>query len=130
MARILVVDDDPDLRELAVMALQREGHAVTAAADAPAALAVLSYDAGFDALVLDVAMPTMTGVELLRRVRRDLDLHEVMVIMVTATTGDAAVESAFVAGADEYLTKPYSMRELARRVSALLARRAAHIDVR
>jgi DNA-binding response OmpR family regulator len=123
VATVLVVDDDPDLRDLAAIKLGRAGHAVITAEDGYQALAVADT-ARVDVVVMDVTMPGLSGVDVVRRLRAMPAMRPVPVIMVTARTGDAAVEEAFAAGADEYLTKPYRPAELADRVAALLARRA------
>lgn len=118
-ARILVVDDDADLRTLACQRLTVDGYTVVTAATGGEALDVLATGPA-DLILMDVTMPGMTGVETVAALRR---AHpRIPVLMVTAVTGDAAVESAFRAGADEYLYKPYSPREMSARVGALLAR--------
>lgn len=121
MADILVVDDDEDLREMAAMKLRMGGHRVTLAADGRQALQLAAAQR-FDAVILDVAMPGINGVDVLARLRTMPGYAGVPVIMCTAAAGDAATERAFAAGADEYLTKPFSPADMATRVGYLLAR--------
>ena len=130
MARILVVDDDDDLRAIAGYVLAKAKHDVVTACNARQALGLIHDGEDFDVVVLDVAMPEMTGVELLTRLRAMPGHEDDIVIMCTASTGDAAIERAFAAGADEYMIKPYSPKEMVQRVSALLARRDAAAGVR
>lgn len=121
MARILVVDDDPDILELVSLKLRTSGHHVTAVETGEAARDVLSQDSGLELLVVDHMMPGMTGVDLVRLMRAEGGT--IPVIMLTARSQERDLESAFTAGVDDYLTKPFSPRELALRVSALLHRR-------
>jgi DNA-binding response OmpR family regulator len=126
VARILVVEDDPDLQMLAQWGLEKSGHTVTVAGDGYAALqAVRDADDDFELFLLDVAMPNMTGVDLVSRLREDPATEHTPVVMLTASTGAKATERAFAAGADEYVTKPYRVKDMVARVDALLARHAA-----
>lgn len=120
MAHVLIAEDDPDLLEMARLTLQRAGHRVACARDgAEAVTAAQLADEPFDAFVLDVAMPNLTGVEVVRRLRALPAYERTPICMLTATLGDAALEAAFCAGADEYMTKPYRLRELAERIAVL-----------
>lgn len=123
MAHILLVEDDEDCAALAEYRLTKDGHRVSVATSGSAALLLLSAADPFDLALLDVQMPgDMDGVALLRRLRAHRFCAEMPVIMMTAQRRDADIERAFSAGADEYLTKPYSPRELSARVLALLTR--------
>jgi two-component system response regulator MtrA len=129
VGRILVAEDDEDLRELAYIGLSREGHQVVLAVDGQHAIDLVAASTDpFDAIVLDVAMPRMTGVEVVRRLRADPATERIPIVMLTAAIGDRPTEAAFAAGADEYVTKPYRLRELARRVTALVNRTRATVD--
>jgi DNA-binding response OmpR family regulator len=119
-ARILFVEDEPDLREALAAALAADGHAVEAVADGHAALDALG-SARHDLLLLDVALGAgPDGVEVCRRLRRvDTDLY---VMMLTARDGEADIVLALEAGADDYVTKPVGIAELRSRVRAALRR--------
>ncbi|MCT1385755.1 response regulator transcription factor [Brachybacterium sp. p3-SID1565] len=123
MAHILVVDDDPDIRELVSLKLRSSGHEVTPVASGEAARDTLldGSTAPVDLAVVDHMMPGMTGVDLLRLWRSEGST--LRVLMLTARSQERDLEAGFAAGADDYLTKPFSPRELAARVTALLARR-------
>jgi DNA-binding response OmpR family regulator len=118
--RILVVDDDADVRGLVRTLLERDGAIVREASDGREALRVL-YDVRPDLVVLDVAMPDLDGWETLERIR---DLSDVPVLMLTARDGELEKVRALRAGADDYVTKPFGRQELLARVGALLRRAA------
>ena len=118
MAHVLVVDDDPKIRDLLRLYLVREGHRVTPAGDGEAALAAARTEKP-DLVILDVMLPGMDGVEVCRRLR---DESGVPVILLTARTGDADKVIGLDAGADDYVVKPFSPRELMARVRAQLRR--------
>jgi two-component system, OmpR family, response regulator MprA len=118
-ARILVVDDEPALRQALSRALALEHHAVTPAHDASYALDLLAEES-YDAIVLDILMPGMDGVELCRQLRRGGD--RTPVLMLTARDGLDDRVAGLDAGADDYLPKPFALRELMARVRALLRR--------
>jgi two-component system OmpR family response regulator len=117
--RILVVDDDPHLRDVVVYTLEREGFAVTAAADGRAALAALEQDGAFDLVVLDVLMPELDGLEVCRRLRAR---SRVPVVFLSSRDEDVDKIVGLELGGDDYVTKPFSPRELAARVRAVLRR--------
>jgi DNA-binding response OmpR family regulator len=121
-ARILVVEDDGDLRETMAAALAADGHRVAVAADGRAALDALG-DEAHDVVLLDVALGAgPDGVEVCRRLRRaDAELY---VMMLTARDAEADVVLALEAGADDYVTKPVGIAELRSRVRAALRRTA------
>ncbi len=122
MARILVVDDDPAIREVLVAYLEREGHAVSVAEDGETALRKAEEA---DLVILDLMLPGLNGwrvAEILRG--RDPELP---ILMLTARGEEEERVRGFELGADDYVTKPFSPRELVARVRALL-RRAGHRD--
>ncbi|GHJ59918.1 hypothetical protein NOK12_24360 [Nocardioides sp. OK12] len=121
MARILVADDDVDIRELVEFKLSTLGHEITAVADGAAAVEACQA-ARPDLAVLDVMMPGVSGLEAIRAIRADPELADLPVILLTARAQESDVESGFDSGADDYITKPFSPRELAARVEALLSR--------
>ena len=117
-AKVLVVDDDPDIRELVRELLERAGYQVSSAADGRDGLRVL-YEMRPDLVLLDVSMPELDGWATLARIR---DLSEVPVIMLTARTGELEKVRGLKAGADDYVTKPFGRQELLARVEAILRR--------
>jgi two-component system response regulator MprA len=118
--RVLIVDDDPGVRIALARALEVDGYLVTQAEDGAQALAALA-GARADAVVLDVAMPGMSGLEVCARLR-DTG-NEVAVLMLTARDEIDDRVAGLDAGADDYLVKPYALRELKARLRALLRRR-------
>jgi CheY-like chemotaxis protein/MinD-like ATPase involved in chromosome partitioning or flagellar assembly len=125
VAKILVVDDDRDLLKLVQTVLSRAGHTLTLAMDGQEALQVaLAND--FDLAVVDVMMPTMDGYELTRRLRADEHTRHLPVLILTARTQVADQMSAAEAGADGYLGKPLSYKELTEKVRQLIEAAAIH----
>ena len=116
--KILVVDDDPRLRELVVIALERAGFATLTAADGQAALTHAQREAP-DLIVLDIGLPEMDGLEVCRRIRHG---SEVPILFLTARDDEIDRILGLEMGADDYVTKPFSPRELVARVRAILKR--------
>jgi len=116
--RILVVDDDADIRGLVRELLERRGFAVAEAADGKQALQAL-YEGRPDLVVLDVSMPGLDGWATLERIR---ELSDVPVMMLTARSEELEKTRGLRAGADDYVTKPFGRQELLARVEALLRR--------
>jgi DNA-binding response OmpR family regulator len=123
VARILVADDDVDIRELVEFKLSTLGHDVVAVADGAAAIEACQARRP-DLAVLDVMMPGVSGLDAIRAIRADPSLADLPVILLTARAQESDVETGFDSGADDYITKPFSPRELASRVQALLSRAA------
>ena len=121
MARVLVADDDVDLNDLVTMKLESAGHEVTSVFDGEDALARAVADKP-DLIVLDWMLPRRNGLEVCHSVRSDAALSGTRILMLTARAQEADVERAFAAGAEEYITKPFSPRELLLRTTALLSR--------
>jgi two-component system response regulator MprA len=117
---VLVVDDDPAIREALDRALRLEGFAVSTRPDGSAALATLEEEPP-DVMVLDVMMPGLSGVEVIRRLRADG--HELPVCVLSARDELADRVAGLRAGADDYLVKPFELEELVARLHALLRRR-------
>lgn len=122
-ARIVVADDDDDIRDLVSFKLRQAGYDVSAVSDGSAALESIRAELP-QLAVLDVMMPGLSGVDVLREVRSDPALDGVAVILLTARSRDTDVDEGFAAGADDYIVKPFSPRELGHRVSGVLQRRA------
>ncbi|MFC4058820.1 response regulator transcription factor [Planomonospora corallina] len=121
MAEILIVEDDMDIRDLTVFRLEQAGHTVRTADDGSAALAELEEKLP-DLVVLDWMMPGLSGPEVCRRLRAMPGTEGVVVLMLTSKSQEADVEEGFRSGADDYMIKPFSPRELAARVGVLLTR--------
>ncbi|WP_250444581.1 response regulator transcription factor [Actinotalea sp. C106] len=119
MTRILVVEDEESYRDPLSYLLRREGYDVGVAATGPEAVAEFDR-AGADLVLLDLMLPGMSGTEVCRELRRRSD---VPVIMLTAKDGEIDKVVGLELGADDYVTKPYSSRELLARVRAVLRRR-------
>ena len=116
--RILVIDDEEDIRLLVAALLRRAGYEVLEAADGRAGLRLL-HESVPDLVMLDVSMPVLDGWQTLERIR---DLSDVPVIMLTARDGELEKVRGLKAGADDYVTKPFGRQELLARVEALLRR--------
>jgi two-component system, OmpR family, alkaline phosphatase synthesis response regulator PhoP len=118
MAKILVVDDEPGIVNLVVSYLKADGHEVFTASDGPSAMkAARAYKP--DLIVLDVMLPGLDGLEVLTRLRQGSDVY---VILLTARTEEVDKVVGLSVGADDYVTKPFSPRELSARVKAALRR--------
>ncbi len=121
--RILVVDDEPDLVELVRFNLAQAGFDVETAQTGEEALASLRRSAP-DLMVLDLMLPDLSGTDVCRQVRSDPQLGPLPIIMLTAKSEEVDRIVGFELGADDYVTKPFSPRELTLRVKAVLRRRA------
>jgi two-component system phosphate regulon response regulator PhoB len=120
--RILVVDDDPDLLELVRLNLSQAGFEVDVAATGGEAMQSLQA-ACPDLVVLDLMLPDVSGTDLCRQLRSDPSFAELPIIMLTARADEVDRVVGFELGADDYVTKPFSPRELVLRVRAVLRRR-------
>ncbi len=120
-AHILVVEDEPQLRNLLRLYLERDGHRVTDAGDGPSAIAAFDAD-GADLVILDLMLPGMQGETVLEALR---DSGDVPVLITSAKRSDAERIAGLRAGADDYLAKPFNPHELTARVAAILRRTRA-----
>ncbi|MBL8600418.1 MAG: response regulator transcription factor [Myxococcales bacterium] len=123
-ARLLVVDDDPHLRDVVSYALAREGHQITLCANGREALDALNLDEAarrFDLVVLDVTMPELDGLELCRRIRASAQ-RALPIVFLSSRDEEIDKVLGLELGGDDYLTKPFSVRELCARVKAVLRR--------
>jgi len=118
---VLVIDDESSIREMIRFALGKSGMSVRCAADARDALAKIN-ETSPDILLLDWMMPNMSGVELTRRLRKDPLTSEIPIIMLTARVADDDKVVGLNSGADDYIVKPFSPRELIARINAVLRR--------
>ena len=119
--RVLVVEDEPNIRELVCLHLGLEGYQCEGAANGQEALA-RSESERYDLLVLDVMLPGLDGVSLCRAVRRGTMNRDVPILMLTARSQESDKVIGLESGADDYLTKPFGVRELVARTRALLRR--------
>ena len=119
--RILVVDDDPDIRALANLALSQDGHIVVEASSGQEALAAINAQAP-DLLVLDLLMPVQGGLEVLKILRSNPVTAALPVVVLTAMDDESNTRAGFEFGATDYVTKPFSIPQLAARVRACLKR--------
>ena len=131
-ARVLLADDNADLRAYIARLLAERGYEVTSAADGEAALDAIRRRRP-DLVVTDVMMPRLDGFGLLRAIREDPALRDLPVVVLSARAGEEAKVEGLEAGADDYLAKPFSARELLARVAANIAlarlrREAAEAD--
>jgi two-component system phosphate regulon response regulator PhoB len=119
--QILIVEDEKPIREMIAFGLRRAGFDVLEAEDCKAARAQMA-DKRPDLLLVDWMLPDMSGLELTRTLKRDKDTREVPVIMLTARADEQDKVSGLEGGADDYVTKPFSPRELLARINAVLRR--------
>lgn len=117
--RILVVDDEPNIVISVEYLMRREGYLAVAADDGEAALRALE-EQPVDLVVLDVMLPTMSGFDVCERIRADPRWRDVKIVMLTARGRDTEVAKGLRLGADAYLTKPFSTRDLVLQVKQLL----------
>ena len=121
MANILVVEDDPDIAELLVHYLRKDGHATHHLASGSAVAPFLASHQ-VDLVILDVMLPGLSGMAVCQAMRDDTATSRIPVIMLTARGDEADRLAGFERGADDYVTKPFSPKELVARVTALLRR--------
>ncbi len=123
--RILIVEDEPAIRQMVCLALSQAGYECVEAADATAAQARI-VAAPPDLILLDWMLPSMSGIDYARRLRQEKLTQDIPVIMLTARTEEDDKIRGLDAGADDYITKPFSTRELVARVKALMRRTVPH----
>ena len=127
MTAVLIADDDTDIRDLVKFKLEQAGFEVTAVDNGLAALSSARVKPP-DLVVLDVMMPGMSGIDVCRELRRNRDTTTLPIILLTARAQQGDVEVGFGVGADDYIVKPFSPRELLNRVEAVLARARVAAD--
>src|SRR5687768_187285 len=120
--RVLVVEDDPHIRELVLLHLGLEGLTTSSSADGTDGLHKARTEP-FDLIVLDVMLPGLDGVTVCRAIRREPHLKDVPILMLTARREESDKVNGLESGADDYLTKPFGIREFIARVRALMRRR-------
>jgi DNA-binding response OmpR family regulator len=127
MKTVLVIDDDPDIRDLVIWKLTQAGYATLAEADGEAGLAAAEgHDATGDGLpdlvLVDWMMPKLSGIDVCRALRGNARTARIPVILLTAKAQDSELERGLAAGADVYIVKPFSPKEMLQRVEAILGR--------
>src|SRR5688572_27809508 len=118
---VLVVDDDPVIQKLLQVNFEMEGYSVITAGDGEEGLAKAQAERP-DAVVLDVMMPKMDGLEVARRLKGDPDTESIPIILLSAKAQQADIQAGSATGAEGYLTKPFDPLELLQRVGALIDR--------
>jgi two-component system, OmpR family, phosphate regulon response regulator PhoB len=126
-ARILLVEDEPAIQELLVFNIKQCGYDAVQAGDATTALNHISRELP-DLILLDWMLPGISGIELARRLRADQRTRNIPIIMLTARTDEQDKIHGLESGADDYITKPFSPRELMARIRAVLRRRAPEMS--
>ena len=122
--KVLVADDDKEIVELLSIYLHNEGYEVVKAYDGKEALSKLRTTNDIDLLLLDIMMPVMDGMQVVKELRKE---SQIPIIMLTAKTTDMDKIKGLVAGADDYVTKPFNPLEVMARVKSLLRRTQMHV---
>ena len=117
--RILIVDDEIDIRKVLRLLLENVGHEIVEAADGEAAVRAVEADRDIDLCIMDIMMPIMNGIEATKKIR---EFSTLPVLFLTARSLDSDKEQAYSGGGDDYLVKPFSSRELLMKVDALTRR--------
>lgn len=117
--KILVVDDEPDIRQLLKIVLEKDGYAVIEAANGEQAVELVKSDASLSLIIMDIMMPKMNGVDAAAEIREASSLP---ILFLTAKSADSDKMLAFGSGGDDYIVKPFYATDLKLRVSALLRR--------
>lgn len=120
-AHILIVEDEPEIRAMLRLALTKHQHTVTEAKSAEEARTCLD-DSSIELALVDWMLPGVSGIELVRSLRKQNAFKQLPIIMVTARTDDDQITAGLDAGADDYVSKPFSPRELLSRIQAVLRR--------
>lgn len=125
--QILIVEDEKPIRDMVYFALESDGYEIIEAADGKQATEKLAQN-NPDLILMDWMLPDVSGLELVRRIKRDEVTNEIPIIMLTAKTEERNKVEGLDSGADDYITKPFSVKELAARIRAVLRRVEADID--
>jgi DNA-binding response OmpR family regulator len=120
MAKILIAEDEPDIRELVSFTLQYHGHEIIMAKNGEDALDLV-YKEKPDLILLDVRMPRLDGYEVCRRINQDPVVQSIPIAFLSAKGQEAEVSEGFDAGAVDYIVKPFSPEQLMERVNAILS---------
>lgn len=121
MARILIAEDEPDIRELVAFTLRFAGHEVTTTSNGEEALQQASQIIP-DLILMDVRMPRMTGYDACRAMKSNPALKDIPVVFLSAKGQDSEIQSGLDAGAEDYLLKPFAPDQLTERVKSILSK--------
>ena len=121
MVRILIAEDEPDIRELVAFTLRFAGHEVTATANGEEAVQQ-AVQVIPDLILMDVRMPKMTGYEACRLMKADPILRDIPVVFLSAKGQDSEIQTGMDVGAEDYMLKPFAPTQLTERVRAILAK--------
>ena len=121
MARILIAEDEPDIRELVAFTLRFAGHEVTTTANGEEALHQATQIMP-DIIIMDVRMPKMTGYDACRAMKADIALKDIPVMFLSAKGQESEIQTGLDVGAEEYLLKPFAPTQLAERVKDILGK--------
>jgi DNA-binding response OmpR family regulator len=121
MAKILIAEDEPDIRELVAFTLRFAGHEVVASSNGEEAVQLASQEMP-DLILMDVRMPRMTGYDACRIMKASPLLKDIPIVFLSAKGQDSEIQTGLEAGAEEYLLKPFAPDQLTERVKAILAR--------
>ncbi len=121
MARILIAEDEPDIRELVAFTLRFAGHEVIPTSNGEEALQQASIVVP-DLIIMDVRMPKMTGYDACRAMKADPSLKDIPIVFLSAKGQDSEIQTGLDAGAEEYLLKPFAPDQLTERIKAILSK--------
>ncbi|MCL4529829.1 MAG: response regulator transcription factor [Chloroflexi bacterium] len=121
MAKILIAEDDPDIRELVAFTLRFAGHEVVAASNGEEAVQLAGREFP-DLILMDVRMPRMTGYDACRVMKANSELKDIPVVFLSAKGQESEIQTGLEAGAEEYLLKPFAPNQLTDRVRAILSK--------
>jgi len=121
MAKILIAEDDPDIRELVAFTLRFAGHEVVAASDGEETVQLAAREFP-DLILMDVRMPRMTGYDACRAIKANSELKDIPVVFLSAKGQESEIQTGLEAGAEEYLLKPFALDQLTDRVRAILSK--------
>lgn len=121
MAKILIAEDEPDIRELVTFTLRFSGYEVVAAANGEEAVQLAARELP-DLILMDVRMPRLTGYDACRLIKADPELKDIPVVFLSAKGQESEIQAGLNAGAEEYLLKPFAPNQLTDRVRAILSK--------
>ncbi|MDD5687101.1 MAG: response regulator transcription factor [Elusimicrobia bacterium] len=130
--KILVVDDEKDILELVKYNLEKAGYSVMSAKSGGEALDIIDIKPSLKLIILDIMLPGLNGLEILKRIKKDKEVQSIPVIMLTAKGEESDIIEGLRLGADDYITKPFSIKVLIERINVILRRAkqdARHADV-
>lgn len=117
--KVLIVDDEPDIRDILKLLLSSNGYEVKAVSNGESAIKILKEESSFDLLILDIMMPNQNGIDVLKKIR---EFSKIPALFLTAKIHESDKEKAYSSGGDDYLTKPFSQNELLMKVNSLIRR--------